>query len=82
MTHTSLIDVKLPQFGMGMTEGTIVEWHKAVGDAVSEGEPLADVEAAKATSEIVAPASGRLAEIVVALDETVPVHSVIARIAS
>lgn len=78
---TTLIDVKLPQFGMGMTEGTIVEWHKAVGDAVTEGEPLADVEAAKATSEIVAPVSGTLAEVVVALDETVPVHTVIARIA-
>ncbi len=77
----SLIDVKLPQFGMGMTEGTIVAWHKAEGDQVTEGEPLADVEAAKATSEIAAPASGTLVQILTPLDETVPVHSVIARIA-
>jgi pyruvate/2-oxoglutarate dehydrogenase complex dihydrolipoamide acyltransferase (E2) component len=75
-----MIDVKLPQYGMGMSEGTIVAWHKAVGDAVTEGEPIADVEAAKATSEIAAPATGTLAEIVVELDETVPVHTVIARI--
>jgi pyruvate/2-oxoglutarate dehydrogenase complex dihydrolipoamide acyltransferase (E2) component len=75
-----MIDVKLPQYGMGMTEGTIVAWHKAVGDAVTEGEPIADVEAAKSTSEVAAPATGTLAEIVVPLDETVPVHSVIARI--
>jgi len=76
-----MIDVKLPQFGMGMTEGTLVEWHKAVGDTVTEGETIADVEAAKATSEIAAPASGTLVEILVEIDETVPVHSVIARIA-
>ena len=81
MTQASIIDVKLPQFGMGMTEGTIVAWHKAEGDHVTQGEPLADVEAAKATSEIVAPASGTLVQILTPLDETVPVHSVIARIA-
>jgi pyruvate/2-oxoglutarate dehydrogenase complex dihydrolipoamide acyltransferase (E2) component len=75
-----MIDVKLPQFGMGMTEGTIVAWHKAEGDAVTEGEPIADVEAAKATSEIAAPATGTLAAILTPLDETVPVHTVIARI--
>jgi hypothetical protein len=42
-----MIDVKLPQFGMGMAEGTIVAWHKAEGDAVAKGEAIADVKLPK-----------------------------------
>ena len=37
------IKVLLPQWGMGMSEGTIVKWLKAVGDTVAEDEPLAEV---------------------------------------
>lgn len=75
-----MIEVKLPQYGMGMTDGTIVEWLKSEGDHVTEGEPIASVEAAKATSEVPAPASGRLVKILAGLDETVPVQTVIALI--
>lgn len=72
------VEVKLPQYGMGMSEGTIVEWLKAEGDRIEEGEIIGSVEAAKATSDLLSPVSGTLAKIVVALDETVPVHTVIA----
>ena len=37
------IEVLLPQWGMGMSEGAIVEWLKSVGDRVVEDEPLAEV---------------------------------------
>ncbi len=72
------IDVRLPQWGMGMQEGTIVRWLKAIGDAVAEDEPIADVEAAKVEQELVAPVSGVLTEAVpegttVAVNETVAV---------
>jgi pyruvate/2-oxoglutarate dehydrogenase complex dihydrolipoamide acyltransferase (E2) component len=73
-----LVDVLLPQWGMGMTEGFIVSWFKAEGDAVEEGESLVEVEAAKTTSEVQAPTSGVLHKIVAAVDETVEVRSVIA----
>lgn len=72
------IEIKMPQYGMGMTEGTIVEWLKAEGDAVLQGEVIGSVEAAKATSELLSPATGTLTRIIVRLDETVPVQSVIA----
>ena len=41
------IEVLLPQWGMGMSEGTITTWLKSVGDRVTEDEPLAEVEAAR-----------------------------------
>ena len=73
-------DVKLPQQGMGMTEGTVTKWLKAVGESVKEDEVIAEVEAAKATIEIEAPASGVLSSIMVKEDETVPVGSTLATI--
>ena len=75
-----MTEVKLAQFGMGMLEGTVVAWHKRVGDAVVAGELLADVEAAKSTCEIVAPVGGTLVAVHVAVDETVPIHTVLATI--
>jgi pyruvate/2-oxoglutarate dehydrogenase complex dihydrolipoamide acyltransferase (E2) component len=41
------VEVLLPQWGMGMSEGTLLTWHKSVGDSVAEDEPLAEVEAEK-----------------------------------
>lgn len=74
------IEVRLPQFGMGMQDGVIQTWHKKEGDPVVEGELLADIEAAKAIMELVAPASGTLLRILVQPGETVPIREVIALI--
>jgi pyruvate/2-oxoglutarate dehydrogenase complex dihydrolipoamide acyltransferase (E2) component len=70
----------LPQYGMGMTEATVVEWRKQVGDRVAEGEVVVLLEASKAEVEMESPVTGTLAEIVVEPDETVPVQSVLAYI--
>ncbi|MCY3995106.1 MAG: lipoyl domain-containing protein [Rhodobacter sp.] len=72
------VKVLLPQWGMGMSEGTITGWLKAVGDQVSEEEPLATAEAEKVEDEILAPAGGRLAEILVEPGETIPVRTPVA----
>lgn len=72
------VTVVLPQFGMGMTDGEMVNWLKKVGDTVSEGEILVEVEAAKATVEVPATASGTLVEIIAAEGETVDVRAPIA----
>ncbi|MDP9890899.1 lipoyl domain-containing protein, partial [Pseudarthrobacter enclensis] len=72
------VEVLLPQWGMGMSEGTITTWLKRVGDAVTEDEPLAEVEAEKVEETLESPASGVLAEIVVPEGETVDVRSLIA----
>jgi 2-oxoglutarate dehydrogenase E2 component (dihydrolipoamide succinyltransferase) len=70
--------VRLTQFGMGMQEGTILEWLKREGDEVVEGEPIAEVDAEKAVAQIVAPVSGRLAKIVAHEGDVVEVRGVIA----
>ena len=74
------VDVLLPQWGMGMSEGTITSWLKAVGDTVAEDEPLAEVEAEKVEETLEAPATGTLTEIVVPPGETVEVRTVLAYI--
>lgn len=75
-----IVDVLLPQFGMGMTDGEIVRWHKAVGETVQEGEVLVEVEAAKTTVEVPSPSAGELVEILAAEGETVEVRAPIARL--
>jgi pyruvate/2-oxoglutarate dehydrogenase complex dihydrolipoamide acyltransferase (E2) component len=73
-------ELKLPQYGMGMSEGHIVAWLKQPGDPVEKGEAVVEVEAAKATVEVPAPVSGTLARILVEPGETVPVYHVLALI--
>lgn len=73
-------DVNLPQWGMGMTEGTIVGWLKQEGDLVTEDEEIAEVETEKVTSVLVAPATGKLTKILVPVGETVPVFTTVALI--
>jgi pyruvate/2-oxoglutarate dehydrogenase complex dihydrolipoamide acyltransferase (E2) component len=70
--------VLLPQFGMGMSEGEIIRWLKAVGESVDMGEPLVEVGAAKAMVEVPSPWKGILSEIKVSAGETVPVRTHIA----
>jgi pyruvate/2-oxoglutarate dehydrogenase complex dihydrolipoamide acyltransferase (E2) component len=72
------IKVLLPQWGMGMSEGTLVKWLKSVGDTVAEDEPLAEVEAEKATAVIESPGAGKLTEILVTEGSTIPVRTPVA----
>lgn len=69
--------IKLPQWGMSMSEGTVIQWHVAVGDEVTEGQPLVEIEAAKVTDVITAPEAGVIQEILVDVDETVEVNTVL-----
>jgi 2-oxoisovalerate dehydrogenase E2 component (dihydrolipoyl transacylase) len=53
---------KLPDVGEGIAEAEVVAWHVAVGDAVAEDQPLADVMTDKATVELTSPVAGRVVE--------------------
>lgn len=75
-------EVRLPQAGMGMTDGTVTEWLKDVGEQVRKGECIAEVEAAKTTVEIEAPCDGILARILAPAGTLVPVREVMALIVS
>ena len=71
-------NVLLPQWGMGMNDGTIVKWLKQEGDVVAEGDPLCEVESAKVNSEVESPGSGTLARIAVPEGMTVDTGSLLA----
>ncbi|RWM43631.1 MAG: biotin attachment protein [Mesorhizobium sp.] len=75
-------EIILPSSGMGIEEATIVRWLKSVGDAVSEGEVIVEVETAKSVVEVEAPASGVLATVVAPEGTTVEINAVIGTIAS
>lgn len=72
------IEVVMPQMGESIAEGTIVKWHKNVGDKVKKDETLLEISTDKVDSEIPSPAAGVLAEIVVPEQKTVAVRTVIA----
>jgi pyruvate/2-oxoglutarate dehydrogenase complex dihydrolipoamide acyltransferase (E2) component len=70
----------MPQMGVSIAEATVVEWRKQPGDQVEADEPLLEISTDKAESELPAPASGRLAEVIVEAGETVEVGTVLATI--
>ncbi|MGW2747620.1 2-oxoglutarate dehydrogenase, E2 component, dihydrolipoamide succinyltransferase [Streptomyces sp. NPDC001450] len=71
-------DVVLPALGESVTEGTVTRWLKSVGESVEADEPLLEVSTDKVDTEIPAPASGVLLEIVVGEDETAEVGAKLA----
>jgi pyruvate/2-oxoglutarate dehydrogenase complex dihydrolipoamide acyltransferase (E2) component len=74
------VDVTMPQMGVSVAEGTVVEWRYAVGDSVAANETVCEISTDKIDTEVPAPVSGVLTEVLVAVGETVPVGTVLARI--
>jgi pyruvate dehydrogenase E2 component (dihydrolipoamide acetyltransferase) len=70
--------VTMPRLSDTMTDGTVAVWHKKVGDAVNEGDILADIETDKATMEFESFNSGTLLYIGVQEGESAPVDSILA----
>ena len=79
-TDTQTIAVSMPQMGISVSEGTILEWRKAVGDPVEADETICDVTTDKVDVEIPCPATGVLARILAEPGQTVPVGEPIAEI--
>src|SRR5256714_4273173 len=72
----------MPQMGVSVSEGTIVDWRKRPGDWVEYEEPIVDISTDKIDTEVPSPAPGRVAEIVVEVGTTVDVGTVHARLAT
>lgn len=70
--------IRLPQLGLTMTEGTLVEWLVKPGQAVAVGDLLYVCETEKIANEIAADESGTIGELLIAQGETVPVGAVLA----
>jgi len=77
-----MTDIIIPNVGESVSEVTIAQWFKAVGDTVKKDEPLVELETDKAAQEIVAPEDGVLEEILVAAGENAEVGKLVARLGS
>ena len=75
-------DIKMPQLGESIAEGTVVKWLVPVGGVIEKDQSLLEVETEKVALEIPSPATGVLSEIVVHEGETVLVGTLLARIES
>jgi len=73
-------EIRVPTLGESVTEATIGQWYKKVGDAVNADEPLVELETDKVTVEVPAPSSGVLSEIIAQEGETVEVGALLAAI--
>jgi pyruvate/2-oxoglutarate dehydrogenase complex dihydrolipoamide acyltransferase (E2) component len=78
----ALVDVSMPQMGVSVAEGTLVEWRKQRGDWVQADETICEISTDKIDTEVPSPATGRLIEILVGVGVTVDVGVTLARIAT
>jgi pyruvate/2-oxoglutarate dehydrogenase complex dihydrolipoamide acyltransferase (E2) component len=78
----TLVDVTMPQMGVSVAEGTVVEWRKHPGDWVERDEIICSISTDKIDTDVESPAAGRVQEILVDVGTTVEVGVVMARIAT
>ena len=81
-TTSALVDVTMPQMGVSVAEGTIVAWRVEVGDRIGANETVCEISTDKIDTEVPAPVTGVVAEIIVPVETTVEVGTVLARIAT
>ncbi len=75
-----IVDILMPKMGESITEGTIVEWKKNVGEMIAKDETLLEISTDKVDSEIPCPTEGKILEILFDKNDTVEVNTVIARV--
>ena len=72
------VNIEMPKLSDTMTEGTLIKWHKQIGDTVEIGDILAEIETDKATMEMEAFDDGVLTEILIQAGEKAPIGGVLA----
>ncbi len=75
-----IVDIMMPKMGESITEGTILEWRKNVGDLIEMDEILLEIGTDKVDSEIPSPNSGIITEILAEPNEVIEVGKIIARL--
>ena len=75
-----IVDVIMPKLGESITEGTVVQWGKQLGDEIGKDEALLDIGTDKVDTEIPSPAAGVVVEILAQPNDVIPVGETIARI--
>ncbi|MCF7921164.1 MAG: 2-oxo acid dehydrogenase subunit E2 [Candidatus Marinimicrobia bacterium] len=75
-----IFDIVMPKMGESLTEGTVLEWKKAVGDTIDKDETLLEIATDKVDAEIPSPVSGILIEIIGKVNQTYDIDTIIARV--
>src|SRR4051812_7279252 len=78
MPETATVQIPMPEMGESVTEGIVLEWHVAEGDAVKEGDTIVEVSTDKVDAEVPAPMGGVITKIVAQVDDEVPVGAPLA----
>src|SRR5690349_23077353 len=73
MPETATVQITMPEMGESVTEGVVLEWHVAEGDAVSEGDTVVEISTDKVDAEVPAPASGVVTKLLAQVDDVVKV---------
>ena len=80
--NATTVEVVMPAMGDSVTEGTVLEWHKAEGDSIAADETLVEISTDKVDAEVPAPIAGRVVKVHAAEGDTVEVGAVLAEIAA
>lgn len=78
--QTNIVEIAMPKMGESVMEGTIIKWHKKVGDKIKKDETIFEISTDKVDTEIPSPEEGTLIEILVGEQETVAVGTVVAKL--
>jgi 2-oxoglutarate dehydrogenase E2 component (dihydrolipoamide succinyltransferase) len=81
-SEEGIIEISMPKMGESVMEGTIIKWHKKVGDKVQKDETIFEISTDKVDTEVPSPAEGILSEILVAEQETVEVGTIVAKLST
>ena len=73
--------IVMPKWGLAMQEGMVASWHVDLGDTISKGEEIMDVETSKITNAFESPVAGKLRRKLVDAGETVPVGALLGVVA-
>ena len=77
-----IVDIVMPKMGESITEGTILEWRKKVGDSIAIDEIILEIGTDKVDSEIPSPTAGVLVEIIGQPNDVMDVGAIIAKVES
>lgn len=75
-----IFDIVMPKMGESLTEGTVLEWKKKVGESIDKDETLLEIATDKVDAEIPSPVSGTLVEIIGEVNKTYDIDTIIARV--
>ncbi len=76
------VDIPMPKMGESVMEGTIIKWHKKIGETIKQDEILFEISTDKVDTEVPSPVNGTLTEILVNEQETVDVGIIVAKVST